>query len=248
MTRLCTVIVLTCLLIGIPGHARQSDRPWARGTAWTTDGETLLYREWHYKQQPDDRLPSRVVYRGADGERIARKTLDTSRSAVAPAIDHHDLRTGARVRTYYPDRENLVAVRFREHNSDEVHRQRFRIDEGPLIIDAGFNVFVQRNWQALIAGERITAEFLVASRMNAVGIAVERTDSERCVTPVEPLTCLVAEPTGLLRLAGWLVDPMLLGYHSDSRRLVLFQGTSNIPEADGDNRRVRIHYEYPSRS
>jgi len=45
-------------------------------------------------------------------------------------------------------------------------------------------------------------------------------------------------------LVGWLVDPIHIGYHRDTRRLMSFDGISNFRDDAGNTRNVLIKFEY----
>lgn len=216
----------------------------ALGEAYDEDGEELLYREYHLQPQEDGLpLPTRVEYRTVDGELFAEKALDFSRSRIAPAMDFRDLRRDLRMVTRYPeDHDDRLELVY--HPADDDSPERDTFDTESLIVDAGFDPFVRQHWERLLDGERIVADFLVASRQDVVRVAFTEVDREECETPAEGIHCLEVSPAGTLRLFSWFVDPILIAYHPEPLRLVFFHGRGNIPDADGDPRQVRIRYEY----
>lgn len=238
-----TALLALTLMAAIPAHA-QPENVWAEGTAYLDGTDNVLYRESHYRDSPEDPLPTRVLYTDPRGEPIAEKRMDFSSSLLAPSIEHHDRRTGARIDIDNPGPDGGIHVTFRDHEDDELEETRFEAPDS-LIIDAGFNAFVQRHWQALVDGERLTSHFLVPSRMDMVRIGIRRTDRAECETPAEPVICFKVSPAGLLSFVGWFTRPVLLAYHTGNRRLMMFEGTSYIPDAEGNDRRALIRYEYP---
>lgn len=215
----------------------------ARGEVYDENGERLLYREYHLQPTEDvQAVPTRVEYRTPDGELFAEKTLDFSRSRTAPAIDFRDLRRDERIVTRYPDGSGRIEMIYHPPGDESPERNTFDTDS--LIVDAGFDPFIRQHWDRLMDGDRLVSEFLVASRQDTVKVGIREVDAARCPTPVEGIRCLEVSPAGTLRLFSWFVDPIQLAYHPQPVRLMAFSGRGNIPDASGDPRQVRIHYEY----
>lgn len=238
-------VCLTLLLspVAPPVLAAAEPELLAVGEVRDDDGETLLYRERHLAPSAGG-LPTRVEYRMPGGELFAEKTLDYSRSSTAPAIDFRDHRRDARIVTRYPDASNPGRLELVYHppGDEAPEREMFRTDS--LIVDAGFDAFIRQHWERLLDGDRITAEFLVATRTDAVRVGLTEVDTDRCQIAMEDIHCLEARPAGALRLFSWFVEPVRLAYHPEPLRLVFYHGRGNIPDASGDERQVRIHYEY----
>jgi len=218
---------------------------WAIGTAWTQDGSEIQYFEYHYAQQPGLDLPTLVEYRRPDGEVFARKQIDYSRSLIAPAIVQQDFRNNARVVTEHPEEAaaRFIRVGFQPHDSDRF-QQNDVTARTQLIVDAGFNPFIQQNWEALLNGRRITSDFLVPARLDSVRIGITRTSADDCGPSAEELACFVIRPAGMLRVVGWLVEPLYIGYDMNTRRLQVFDGLSNLRDDAGEPRNALIRFEY----
>lgn len=244
--KFCSVICKTALLcVVVPAFAQtesdNEDNLWAIGTAWATDRSEILYREFHFAEDAELDLPTRVEYRTPDGTVIAEKTVDYSVDTSAPAISQTDFRNDAVIRTSHSGSD--VALEFRAHDSDNLQRTTVRRRDG-LIIDAGFDPFVRDNWDRLANGRRITTDFLVPARMDTVRIGISKTDDSDCDADAQQIHCFVIRPAGLLRVAGWFVDPILIAYAPDTQRLLMFHGLSNLRDDAGETRNVLIQYEY----
>lgn len=220
-------------------------QPWAIGTAWSTDQSEVLYREIHFADDPGHDRTTRVEYRRADDEVFAAKEIDYSVSATAPAISQIDYRNDARIITRHPNSSPgpVVELEVRPHDSDEIRRDNFDYRDG-LIIDAGFDPFVRENWDRLANGRRVTTDFLVPARMDTVRISISKTDNGNCNFPTQNMHCFIIRPAGLLRVVSWFVDPILIAYDSDTRRLLMFEGISNLRDDAGEPRNALIHFEY----
>ncbi|MBC53375.1 MAG: hypothetical protein CMQ34_06005 [Gammaproteobacteria bacterium] len=220
-------------------------KPWAIGTAWSTDQSQVLYREVHFAEDPDLDLTTRVEYRRDNDEVFAEKDIDYSVSRTAPAIFQVDHRNNARIITRHPNPEPgpVVELEVRPFDSDNVQTDTFDYEDG-MIIDAGFDPFVRQHWERLTDGRRLTTEFLVPARMDTVRISISKTDNADCNFPAQDLHCFVIKPAGLLRVVSWFVDPIYIAYDNASRRLLMFEGVSNLRDDAGEPRNALIHFEY----
>lgn len=243
---------LAALLFSGQATAGQSadEPPWAVGSVYSEDGETLLYREHLYADDPDLANPTRVLYRTPDGELFAEKLLDYSQSLSAPAVDFRDHRNQARIRTSSHGERNSqperIQLAFRPDDSERLRETELRYNDS-LIVDAGFDAYIRQNWDELTENARLLANFLVPSRLDTVRVALTETDRSNCRTEQENIYCFEVRPAGFLRVVSWFVDPIRVAYEQESRRLVLYDGMGNIPDEAGDNRNVLIRYEYADR-
>lgn len=227
--------------------AAESDsaRPWAIGTAWSSDQSQVLYREVHFAEDPDHDLTTRVEYRRDNDEVFAEKDIDYSVSTTAPAISQIDHRNQARIITRHPNPEPgpVVELEVRPHDSDETQTDTFDYEDG-MIIDAGFDPFVRENWNRLADGRRVTTDFLVPARMDTVHISISKTDNDDCNFDAQNMHCFVIKPAGFLRVVSWFVDPIHIAYDADTRRLLMFEGISNLRDDAGEPRNALIRFEY----
>lgn len=218
---------------------------WAIGTAWSPDKSAVLYQEYHFAENPELDLPTRVQYRNPDGTLIAEKSMDYSLSMTAPAITQIDYRNSARINTeLLPDaREPQVKVGFQPHDSNQ-YREETVDYRDTMVVDAGFDPFIRENWQGMLSGRAVSAHFLVPSRLDTVRVNLSQTNSNNCQGVDLEMHCFVIRPAGMLRVVGFLVDPIYIGYEQDSRRLMMFNGLSNLRDDAGEPRNVLITYEY----
>ncbi len=239
----------------------QLGQPWAVGKALARNGSEILYREYHYADDEDFDMPTRVLYLRENGELFAEKTIDYRVSQTAPAFTFIDYRTQARISAEHHNGAGAgagpgtVRVSVAEDGQSDVRSQDMTLSD-QLIIDAGFDPFIREHWHTLTGGSRLTAPFLVPSRMDTVRVGVTSSDNRDCRamdnTPLverfdreSDIACFTVRPAGMLRVVGWLVDPIRLAYSADGSRLLMFDGTSNIPDDDGETQHVVLVYEYP---
>ena len=212
------------------------------GTAVEPDDGSVLYRESHYVAMQGSRVLERLgLYRCADGTPFARKRVtDSPRLPWLPEFELTDARLG-----YVEGASasgDAVQVFVREPGEDETEREA--LDEVPqdLVGDAGFDRFVQDNWQKLLAGDTVHFHFLVPSRLDYLGFKVRHIGRERIGdTPVEVFRLALG---GLL---GLIVSGIDVAYAADDRVLMRFEGLTNVRDPDGDNYVARIDFPLSAR-
>lgn len=210
------------------------------GLAHEPGSGRLLYREQHLVRHHDGRALERLVlYRCRDGAAFARKHVDYRVSAQAPAFSLEDARDGYGEGLRRSDGAGTVWVRERAGAAE----RSAPLQASPrLVADAGFDEFIRRHWQPLLAGESVALRFAVPARLESMGFKVSRIGSGRFAgEPAERFR---------LRLGGWLgwVAPHIdVAYGRDSRRLLRFEGLSNLRADDGDSQlSARIEFPVPA--
>lgn len=239
-----TRIGLTVLALWAGAAAAESpppERSWMsyEGTAVDADDGRVLYRESHFLAIEGSSVRERLVlYRCADGTPFARKRVaEIFDSPWLPEFDMTDARLG--YREGVDANGNAVEVFVQEPGATEVARETLEDRPADLVGDAGFDRFVQDNWDRLVAGETVHFKFLVPSRLDYLGFKVRQVGEER----------IGARPVRVFRLAlggllGLIVSGIDVSYDADQRILMRFQGLSNVRDPEGDNYVARI--DFPS--
>lgn len=229
--RLTLAALIACATAAGPLAARSSI-----GTAYSLEGERVLYRELRTERWQDGTLVAcEVDYLTPDGELFAEKSLRFEGDGMTPEftfVDHREeFREGSR--------QLVGAVELFSGFGGEIERRRTSLPE-TAVIDAGFDRFIQNGLDRLASGERLEFDFAVPAQGRFVRFQVEKigtTDYDG-----RPALALRMRPANLLiRL---LVDPIRLVYGSDGR-LREFAGISDIRDAEGKRHLARIVFEYP---
>lgn len=226
------------VLAALPAHAALT---FEEGVARDPGSLALLYREQHLIRRADGRPTERlVIYRCADGTPFARKRVDYRGSAQAPEFSLEDVRLGYGEGLRRTDGGHTVWVR---DGRGETERSA-ALDEtaARLVADAGFDEFIRNHWAPLVSGQSVPLQFAVPSRLQTLGFRVDRQG---------PLT-LDQEPAESFRLKlggllGWVAPHIDVAYGRDSRRLLRFEGLSNLRSDDGRSQLVaRIEFAKPA--
>lgn len=230
--------LLACLA-GLPLVA-SAGLGFQEATARDPDSGALLYTEQHLLRHQDQRLQQRLVlYRCADGTAFARKRVDYGESALAPSFHFEDVRLGYREGLRRDGGRQALWVQ----PSPGIAERSATLDPGAaLVADAGFDEFIRRQWQPLLAGEAVRLQFAVPSRLDSYGFTVRRRGGDR----------VGGEPAEVFRLRlgglwGLLAPHIDVAYASDSRRLLWFEGLSNLRDDAGEAPlQARIEFPRPA--
>jgi hypothetical protein len=229
--------LLLLLLLSV-APAAQAAISFEEGVARDPQDNALLYREQHLLRRQDGQLLERLVlYRCADGTPFARKRVDYRVSPQAPSFSLEDARDGYGEGLRRGGGGDTVWVR--DGGSERSAALR---GHPQLVADAGFDEFIRRNWRPLLAGESVPLRFAVPARLESLGFKVSRIGAAR----------FGGEPAELFRLRlggwlGWIAPHIDVAYGRDSRRLLRFEGLSNLRADDGGSQlQARIEFPVPA--
>lgn len=226
---LALLATLAALAAATPGGARAAAPPpveFIEGVARAPGDGRLLYRELHWTRHEGARLVERLVlYRCAAGNAFARKHLDYRDSAIAPAFTLEDARTGYREGL----RRGAGAALFVRPGAGEPERSA-PLRAADAVVDAGFDEFVRTRWDALAAGRAVPIEFALPARLRSYRFELARVGAER----------VAGEPAWRFRLRlkgvlGWIAPEVDVAYSQRTRRLLRFEGLSNLRAPGGDS-------------
>ncbi|WP_297794216.1 hypothetical protein [uncultured Marinobacter sp.] len=204
-----------------------------------SDSGSLVYEEHHVVAgtcsggtwQPDTHS---VDYRKPDTDRtFATKELDYQHSPLRPEMAFQQLDFNESLIVKQAD-DNTLAIRWQTPSGKT---EAFNVSfNDSVVVDAGFDNFVRRNWDSVVAERSVDFRFLGPTRGEHYGFVMEPASTDR----TEAAHIVRIRPSGMI--ARFLVDPIILGY-SDSGALTDYIGLSNIRESEDGNYTVHIRYE-----
>jgi len=214
-----------CLMLVLAPLPARAVLTYEEGVARDPVTQAELYREQHWVRTEGARRVERLVlYRCADGTTFGRKQVDYRRSAEAPDFRFEDVRTG------YVEgllRRGTVPTVFVALPG--AAERRAALPSPQLVADAGFDEFIRRQWQPLVAGDAVALDFAVPSRLESIGFTARRVGSAR--VGGEDAWIFRLRLGGLL---GWVVPAIDVYYGQQSRRLLRFEGLSNLRDDAGN--------------
>jgi len=196
------------------------------GKAYDLKTNELLYVEEHQVELSSDShyANANVRYSAPNGEVMAKKVLDFSYGMFAPSLIFFDPRHDQQFQT--ENKDQGLALSVRSGNSVENSFIDHKADE-PLVVDAGFDRFLVDNWDRLVLGDELKFQFLAPTQGTSIRFNLSRVDvnDQRVRFKIEPGSWLV-------RL---LVDPIYLDYSVNFRRLVRYEGLTNIRQNESED-------------
>lgn len=233
----------TCLLLAafLSCNAANANLRFEEGIARDPQNLRPLYREQHWirliDMMPVERL---VLYRCMDGTAFARKRVNYLPSAQAPAFEFVDVRRGYLEGLRY--KQNQAALWYQPPG--KVPEKNALMTVKNLVADAGFNEFIRINWPKLRAGNALPLHFAVPTRLQAYKFNLKQTRESQFAG--------VAAVTYQLKLSGlWslLADPIEVTYEKSTKRLLRFQGLSNLRNDAGQfDLMTQIDFTQPVRN
>ncbi len=212
-------ILLGLCLLAIT-HAVAGDVSYV-GEARDPESGARLYEEHHLLRETDGHPSERLVlYRCAAGALFARKQVAYGAASAAPAFTLEDGRFGYREGARRDD--EAITAFFRADAASAERSERIATN-APLVIDAGFDEFVRANWDALQRGDTLAVDFLVPSRLEALGFKLRRSGSGEI--DGAPVSVFRLSLGGLIGLFAPDID---VSYRDRDRRLMRFEGLTNI--------------------
>lgn len=204
------------------------------GSAYSVKTGALVYRETHTVSADGKH---NVEYSEPDGLVFGNKVIDESQSKIAPSFTQTNMRNGEEIEV--DSSAKKIVVHYKKDRKTE--RKVADIDYQPgMVVDAGFNAFVKQYWQSLENDTKMDIQFVVPSRQSTVDFTVSRS---LCKPDTQKgAECFVLTPDSWV--VKMLVDPILLAYDSDTKRLLRFTGRANIADENGDYQAVDIQYHY----
>ncbi len=206
------------------------------GHAFDTDSGDKVYSEVHQVKTVNGKAAERIVsYRCPNGKVFARKRVQASRLPSAPQFALEDKRLDY-VEGLEVGAENL-SVYVKQAGRAERKTEVLTDPPADLVADAGFDVLVRDNWEALVAGETVHFHFLVPSRLEYLKFKVKQVSEEK-IGDREARTFRLA----LGGLLGLVVSGIDVSYDTENRTILQFAGLSNVRDPDGDNYVVRLDF------
>ena len=252
--KLSNLLVFTLGCIGIIGNCHSAElhstelhsteshsaelKPMIIGEAYDIKHNTLLYREYHYS---DGENSQRVVYKDPAEQVIAEKELSFANNSAEPSMEQSNELCGEYIKVSAERQEQRVNIVYRaDRDAREKQKQVKKSDR--LVIDAGFNYFVQTRWDSLLSGKTLPFQYLVPSRLRTYAFNLR---AASC--PGEgAFQCFAIEPD--VWYLDLVLDPILLTYTRDTKMLMGFTGLGNIANEKCDYLAVDIRYKYLSDS
>jgi hypothetical protein len=228
---------LILVFASISAEAQNIEKFYGEATDLKT--QKVLYQE-HYltRYTTDGKVSSiEVTYKNADGKEFAKSQSDFAQNTAVPSFVFEDSRHQLKQSLSWEDQK----IRSTTQEGGKILRNKL-LDVLPTsVAGPGFHNYILKNWEALLAGKKIELDFIVPAKADKFAFKL-KLDKEKS----EGQTLVFS----LLIDSFWLspfVDKLQVSYDRQTKRLLTFQGLSNIQSELGKNQDVLIKYNYPSK-
>lgn len=220
------------------GVANAGDVLYATGEAFSVGQDTPVYTENHTINMQTH--TQRVEYLDPSGRAFVRKWVEYHSRGELPSFRQNDLRTRDSFGSYWQGSQ-LVMFRTDTHNRTE---KKSLAEESNLVLDVGFDHFIRKHWEQILARQKVTMDFAHPYYLQVFALDVsEESPAESPIATKNPQwVYLRARPANLL--VRFFANTLHVAYDRQERRLMVFQGVSNIPDSRGNPQMVSIHYRY----
>lgn len=209
------------------------------GSAYNLENNQLVYRELY--TAIDENKQVRVDYMTPEGDVFAFKTLTYQGEPFQPQFELTDHRDKEIMGVRF-DGPKMVLV----HAKGDMRNEKTLYDNARVVVDAGFDAFIQLNWNQLVAGKRLRFDFAFPTRLSTVNVEVRKINAiESPVYDKEyGQQWIYFRMMPSQKLAALFTEPAFLAYDPNGRYLMRFHGRSNIDDKESGPWDVRIEYEY----
>ncbi len=108
----------------------------------------------------------------------------------------------------------------------------------PYVIDGGFNYFIKRKWDAVVAGKIVSFNFVVPARLDYYKFRVRKVSN--LTEGGKAAMLVVLEPDNFVLRS--IIDPIKITYDLASHRIIKYEGISNIPGSGDRNLEAKLLY------
>jgi hypothetical protein len=224
------------------------------GKAYDLNSNELLYTEHHsYLSE----FLHKVEYKEPNGEIFATKTINYEKGFFSPEFILKNKRNGEFISAKKNNQHVILEYKENENSSVEISEIN---DSDLLVIDAGFNHFITRNWDELISGKSLSVNYLIPSQGNSYELTLQQVKCD-----IEKDDNDLANTTGIkdiannneyfcfsISAASFFIrifsSELQLTYKKNGKSnrylLTSFKGRTNISDSKGDYQDAHIRYQF----
>ncbi len=203
-----------------------------KGIARDLNSNQFYYLEEHKETLEHHILMQTLIqYKDSAGTLIAKKVVDYSVNKVTPSFEQNDFRDGYTEGVSFEG--NKLIFKLRKNKKETLKTKSVDIPQN-LVVDGGFNCYIKNNWEKLVAGDTKVFNLALPSQLDYFSFRLYK-DSEsndEIVFKMEPDNFVLRK----------LVDPIRVTYKISTRRMIKYEGLSNINDNKGKSYLVKIMY------
>lgn len=194
------------------------------------------YVEYHTVDYENGKVSeSQTIYYDANNKKIGELTSEYS---FGPRFGSYDFRD---IRAQYQDGAKVSEDRillFRKKSPKDDLDEKYLSKDVDQIVGQGFHQFIVHNLELIAQGEVIHIRLVLPSRLDQYEFRIRKRKVDG-----DTLYIRLEVDNWLLRLFAPHVD---VEYDQKNRRLLRYEGISNLEDASGKHKKVTITYSYES--
>lgn len=228
------IILIFCFSIGFICAKLDAQEEYIlyKGIATDLKSNKFYYVEEHKEVREKNILKQTVIaYKDEQGTLIAGKTIDYSSNKITPSFEQNDYRDGYVEGASFS--QNKLVFKYRKKKSEKLKTKSIDIPNN-LVIDGGFNYYIKANWEVLTGGKILVFNFAVPSQLDYFSFRLFKEFEQKDVIAFR------MEPSDLLLRK--FVNPIRVTYNKTNKRILKYEGLSNINDAGGKSYLVKIMY------
>lgn len=209
------------------------------GKAFDLKTGKLVYSDHHKEYFRDGKHDySEIEYRDNTGKVFGKKRIEFYKNPLVPTFETIDFRDGYTEGAVVTGRS--VRLFYKRKKEDPLEEKTYE-PSLPAVMDGGFDHFVKQNWDEVFAGKRLGFHFLAPVQLDDYKFAVDFIKKDKWKDRDALYLKLEVDNFVLKRV----VNPFFLVYDINTKRILQFEGLSNINDENGKSLRVKITYDYP---
>ncbi len=198
-------------------------------------GKRLYYDHHEEVYENGKHLYSNIQYKDVNGKVFAKKKIVFQKNQIRADFKLEDFRDG-----YIEGAEvngDQIKFIYRKNNKEEI-KEATITSPNNAVLDGGFDYFVREKWDLILAGNKPILNLCAPSQQDCYKFIVFKTgESQRKGVDVVSMKVELNNP-----ILSAFVKPILLVYEKDTKKLLQYDGISNINNEDGKSHVVRITY------
>lgn len=208
------------------------------GTAFDQKSGQKVYTDNH--QEILDGLThtsSKIEYKDPSGKVIARKTILFSKNSSLPDFKLEDLRDG------YVEGGEIFNGKYKliyRKNKNEPLQEKVLDISSKSVADGGFDHFIKENWTELLKGNKIKFQFYAPSQLDSFQFYVKKVKQSE----YEGRDSLYVKMEMDNLLLNIFIPPIFITYDIETKRIVYYEGISNINNSAGKSYFVKLAYNH----
>tara|TARA_A100001015_G_scaffold316162_1_gene429754 strand:- start:1775 stop:2500 length:726 start_codon:yes stop_codon:yes gene_type:complete len=205
------------------------------GSAYESRSDIFLYSE-EYKEFESNRvLHAKSTYLNINNKIIAEKNIKYLNSLAAPNFTFSNHLTGVNASVKVTDSVNISYRSSFASKTKSVTLPKLK----NLVVDSGFHYFIQDHWDSLLNKNSVVINYVSPSRLGIMPLVIKF--HSKIKTNTQTIIVYKIESTSFI--LRFFVSPIYLHYDINSRRLLRFEGISNIKLKSGA-KHVRLNFNY----